>query len=281
MRSRHCKRETLQGTWYSQEVGAEGEDMADKETPLLISQERGILRLTFNRPRQHNALDPDLIGRLETVLRESASDDEIRVLVLSGGRRAFSFGADLRDLPQDPEKRGIALDAVLPRFQTMIVRLAHFPAPTIAVIGGFATGAGLDLALACDLRLASSTAKFSSAFVRMGLVPDGGGTYRLPRVLGLGRAFELLYATQPLTAEKAQGIGLVNRVVPAADLEEAALALARSVAELPQTAVRTAKALLLSNLSEDLEGALAAEAIEQSARFRSRELTEALARLER
>src|SRR5262249_26605951 len=157
------------------------------------SFERGVLRLTLNRPRQHNALDPELIGRLETVLRETASDGDVRVLLLAGSRRAFCFGADLEDLPRDPESRGIALDAVLPRFQTMIVRLAHYPAPTIAAIGGFATGAGLDLALACDMRVAASTAKLSSAFVRMGLVPDGGGTYRLPRIAGLGRAFEILY----------------------------------------------------------------------------------------
>jgi 2-(1,2-epoxy-1,2-dihydrophenyl)acetyl-CoA isomerase len=255
--------------------------MADKDTPLLVSLERGILRLTLNRPREHNALDPDLIGRLETVLRESAADDGVRVVILSGGRRAFCFGADLKDLPRDPEKRGIALDAILPRFQTMIVRLAHYPAPTIAAIGGFATGAGLDLALACDLRLAASTAKLSSAFVRMGLVPDGGSTYRLPRLVGLGRAFELLYASQPLTAEKAHAMGLVNRVVPAADLQATADELARTIAELPPAAVRAAKSLLLSNLGEDLEGALAGEAIEQSTRFRAREFTEALGRIER
>jgi enoyl-CoA hydratase/carnithine racemase len=160
-------------------------------------------------------------------------------------------------------------------------RLAHYPAPTIAAIGGFATGAGLDLALACDLRLAASSAKLSSAFVRMGLVPDGGGTYRLPRIVGLGRAFEILYAAKPFTAERAHQMGLVNRVVPAAELEASALELARSIAELPQAAVRAAKALALSNLVEDPEGALAAEAMEQSARFRSDEFTEALARLER
>jgi len=255
--------------------------MADKDTPLLVSLERGILRLTLNRPRAHNALDPELIGSLETVLRESASDEGVRAVVLSGGRRAFSFGADLNELPRDAEQRGMALDAILPRFQTMIVRLAHYPVPTIAAIGGFATGAGLDLALACDLRIASSSAKISSAFVRMGLVPDGGGTYRLPRIVGLGRTFEILFAAQPLTAEKAHGMGLVNRVVPAADLESAALTLARSIAELPQGAVRAAKALVLSNLTEELEGALAAEAMEQSARFRSPEFTEGLGSLER
>lgn len=255
--------------------------MADRDSPLLVSLERGVLHLTLNRPRRHNALDSDLIGSLETVLRESASDEGVRVALLSGGRRAFCFGADLEDLPRDAEKRGAALDAILPRFQTMIVRLAHYPVPTIAAIGGFATGAGLDLALACDLRIAASTAKIASAFLGMGLVPDGGGTYRLPRIVGLGRAFELLYATKPLKAGQAEAIGLVNRVVPAADLEKEALALARSIAELPSTAVRVAKSLLLVNLDEDLEGALAAEAIAQSARFRSPEFTEALGRLDR
>ena len=234
--------DTRSHAWYIQSAsGAEDAGpMADRDAPLHTSLERGILRVTLNRPRQHNALDPDLIGRLETVLRESASDDDVRVLVLSGGRRAFCFGADLKDLPRDPEARGSALDSILPRFQTMIVRLAHYHAPTIAAIGGFATGAGLDLALACDLRVAASTAKLSSAFVRMGLVPDGGGTYRLPRIVGLGRAFEILYGTQPLPAEKALEMGLVNRVVAAADLESETLALARSIADLPPTAVSAA-----------------------------------------
>jgi len=255
--------------------------MTDKDSPLLVSFERGVLRLTLNRPSRHNALGPDLIRRLETTLRERSTDESVRVVVVSGGRRAFSIGADLKDLPRDAEERSGALDAVLPRFQTMIVRLAHFPAPTIAAIGGLATGAGLDLALACDLRIASKTARLGSAFVRTGLIPDGGGTFRMPRLVGLGRAFELLLAGAPITAEKAGAMGLVNRVVPAADLEASARALARSIADLPPGAVRAVKRLMLSNLGEDFEGALAAEAIEQSVRFRSDEFEMGLKNLER
>ncbi len=178
-------------------------------------------------------------------------------------------------------ERTHTLEALLPRFQTLIVRLAHFPAPTIAAIGGFATGAGLDLALACDLRIAASKSKLGVAFPKMGLVPDGGGTWRLPRLVGLSRAFELLYADQALSAERAAELGLVNRVVEAGSLDAEAMATARGIAALPAGALRAAKKLYLENLNRDLEGALAAEAMEQSTRFRSAEFSAALGALER
>ena len=248
--------------------------------PLLVSLEDGILRLVLNRPQQFNALDDTLIDALEYTLREHAPDEAVRVLVLSGGRRAFCYGAELAGLPRG-EERIFALEALLPRFQTLIVRLEHFPAPTIAAIGGFATGAGLDLALACDLRIAASRSKLGVAFPKMGLVPDGGGTWRLPHLIGLSRAFELLYDDQAITAERAEQIGLVNRVVPAAALDEEAVSMARAIATLPTQALRAAKRLMLENLSRDIEGALAAEAMEQSNRFRSAEFALALASVAR
>jgi len=255
--------------------------MKDSSAPLLISRdEEGILRLTLNRPKRFNALDDALIDALEATLRQHAADDDLRALVLAGGRRAFCFGADLTALPEG-ESRSLTLDALLPRFQTLIVRLSHFPVPTIAAIAGFATGAGLDLALACDLRIAADTSKLGVAFVGMGLVPDGGGTWKLPRLIGLGRALELIYADRAVTAARAAELGLVNEVVPAAALDEAALARARSIAALPPAAVRAAKRLVLANLDRDLEGALAAEAMEQSTRFRSREFAHALVALAR
>ena len=254
--------------------------MPEADPPLLVSLDHGILRLALNRPRRFNALDGDLIERLEVALREHAANEEIAALILSGGRRAFCFGADLEKLPKG-EERSALLDALLPRFQTLIVRLSHFPAPTIAAISGFATGAGLDLALACDLRIAAEKSRLGVSFLKMGLVPDGGGTYRLPRMVGIARAFEMLYSDQALSAERAEAIGLINRVVPQKELEGAALSLARSIGALPRLAVRAAKRLVLDNLTLDLEGALAAEAMEQSSRFRSEEFQAALAALDR
>ena len=254
--------------------------MNDPAAPLLASLEGGILRLTLNRPKRFNALDDTLIDALEATLRQHAADGDVRALILSGGRRAFCFGADLTALPEG-KARSLTLDALLPRFQTLIARLSHFPVPTIAAISGFATGAGLDLALACDLRVASDTSKLGVAFLGMGLVPDGGGTWRLPRLIGLARTFEILYADRALPADRAAAIGLVNCVVRAASLEETALEMARAVCALPAGAVRAAKSLVLSNLDRDLEGALAAEAMEQSARFRSAEFERALAALAR
>jgi enoyl-CoA hydratase/carnithine racemase len=221
-----------------------------------------------------------MIDGLESALREYAFNDDVRALILAGGRRAFCFGADLAELPQG-EARAMALETLLPRFQTLIVRLSHFPAPTIAAISGFATGAGLDLALACDLRFAAQTAKLGVAFPKMGLVPDGGATYRLPRLVGLARAFEMLYSEQAMAAPRAEAIGLINRAVPADELDAAATAQARAIASLPPGAVRAAKKLMLSNLESDLEGALAAEAMEQAKRFRSADFEAALAALVR
>src|SRR5262245_18989057 len=126
--------------------------MKTSDSPLLVACDGGILRLTLNRPKQLNALDAEMIRALEASLRAYAADESVRVAILTGDRRSFCFGADLAALPPGAG-RTATLQTLLPRFQTMIVRLAHFPVPTIAALGGFATGAGLDLALACDLRI--------------------------------------------------------------------------------------------------------------------------------
>lgn len=254
--------------------------MPSTAEPLLVSLEDGILRLTLNRPKRFNALDPEMIRILESSLRAHINDESVKAVILSGQGRAFCFGADLDALPEGAG-RTATLETLLPRFQTMIVRLAHFPVPTIAALGGFATGAGLDLALACDLRIAATNAKLGVAFPKMGLVQDGGGSWRLPRLIGLSRTFELLYADKAITAARAETIGLVNRVVAQGDLEKEATAMAREIAALPGGALRAAKRLVLDNLGRDFEGGLAAEAMEQSLCFRSPEFAQAVAVLKK
>ena len=250
------------------------------EDSVLASLDDGIARIVLNRPRRFNALDGEMIALLDEALSRFAGDEAVRALVLLGGRRAFCFGADLAGLPGG-DALASTLDALLPRFQSVIRRVAEFPVPTIAAISGFATGAGLDLALACDLRIATESSKLGVAFLRMGLVPDGGGTWRLPRLVGLGRAFDLVYGSDAVTAERAEAIGLVNRVVAPDRLEEAALGLARTIGSLPPAAVRAAKRLLLDDLGRDFPSSLLAEAREQTVLFRSPEFAAAVAALRR
>jgi 2-(1,2-epoxy-1,2-dihydrophenyl)acetyl-CoA isomerase len=151
------------------------------------------------------------------------------------------------------------------------------PQPTIAALNGFATGLGLDLALACDLRIAAERAKLGEAFVTMGLVPDGGGTFFLPRLVGFAKAAEMIFTGEPLPASEAERIGLINRVVPSQDLEKSAQELAHKLARGPSLAISLAKKALWKNLHGDLDAALQMEAECQKICFGSEDHREAVA----
>lgn len=236
----------------------------DAASVLLTTQEDSIAWLTLNRPRALNALDETLLHALDEALARlepEAAGDRVRALVLTGAGRAFSFGADLGTLDAgDAEARQARFGALLPIFQRLIRRLADFSAPTLAVLNGFAAGAGLDLALACDLRVASDRVKLASGFVGMGLVPDGGGTYHLPRLIGTGRALEMILLGEALTAEAALAAGLVNRVVAPAALAGAAHEIATRLAAAPRPAARLARELVRTSGFRSFAEALGAEA---------------------
>lgn len=221
----------------------------------------GVLQVRLNRPRQFNALARITFVELDAAMQDFETSGD-RVLILTGAGRAFCFGADFLEF-QDRSR----LPELLQMFQSLIRRIHECPKSTIASLNGFATGAGLDLALACDLRIASERAKLGEAYISMGLVPDGGGSFFLPRLIGHSRALKLLMTGESLDAAEARALGLVNDVCAAEELPAKTLELAQSLVSRPQTALRLIKKLVRQNAQADLQAALNNERDAQLACF--------------
>src|SRR3954447_21253600 len=179
-----------------------------------------VHRLVLNRPARRNALTPDLARALAQEIDQIEEAGEARVILLSGAGGHFCAGLDLRWLDSLGATPSIAdLQHGLSDFQSAIIAVVRSPIPVLAVVQGTVAGFGFDLALACDMRLAGSSATFSSAFARMGLVPDGGSTFTLPRLVGVGRALRVLMTGQSIDAQAALSIGMVEEVIDDAELE--------------------------------------------------------------
>jgi 2-(1,2-epoxy-1,2-dihydrophenyl)acetyl-CoA isomerase len=231
---------------------------------IQLTIANGIATLTLNRPRALNALNRQMLEELDLALDNIAHDQQVKVVVLTGARRAFCFGADFEDLSGETTEATVEkFQDMLPRFQNVIRKLYDLPQPAIASLNAFAAGAGLDLALACDIRVATDKVKLSEAFVKMSLVPDGGGTWALQRLIGYARAAELIFTGEPIDATQAERIGLVNRVVPAAELEATVQTLAAQIAAATTAVVRRSKKLMRSNASVSLNEALNNEELAQ------------------
>jgi len=213
------------------------------------SGENGLATLVIDRPPlnplSHQA-KAELLGCLEAI----AADPTSRCLILHGaGGRAFSVGADIKEFPDMVARHGVRDHAV--QEHTLYNRIDFFPIPTIAAIEGHCLGGGLELALACDLRVASETSHLGMPEVKLGVFPAGGGTERLPRLIGEARARELIYTGEPVDAREAWRLGLVNRVAPAGKALEAAQELGRMIAERPGLTLRTVKAVMDRGLCMD------------------------------
>lgn len=219
----------------------------------------GIGTITLNRPKRLNAIDPTLARELAEVLAEAAADRMVRCVVLTGAGRGFCAGVDLASVPTDVSQFQPG-DTLRRGFHPIIRGLVGLEKPTIAAVNGSAAGAGASLALACDFRIASADASFLQAFVRIGLVPDSGATYFLPRLIGYARALELAILGEAVDAERALEIGLVNRVVPAEDLTKETEALARRLADGPTIAYALTRKAMIHGSNADLETALDYEA---------------------
>lgn len=219
----------------------------------------GIGTITLNRPKRLNAIDPTLAKELVEVLGEASADRAVRCVVLTGAGRGFCAGADLTSFPKDASEFRPS-DMLRSGFHPIIRGLVAMEKPTIAAVNGTAAGAGASLALACDFRIASTEASFLQAFVRIGLVPDSGATYFLPRLIGYARALELAMLGEIVDAERALEIGLVNRVVPAGDLAKESEALARRLADGPTIAYALTRKGMIHGGNADLETALDYEA---------------------
>jgi 2-(1,2-epoxy-1,2-dihydrophenyl)acetyl-CoA isomerase len=238
--------------------------MATESRPVLTACADGVATLTLNRPEVRNALDMAMRQHLEAALTALDGDSGVRVLVVRGAGEHFSSGGDvklMRDNPMTAAEGQSRVEAM----NRAIMALARFRTPTIAMVEGAAVGAGCNLALACDLVVASERARFGEVFARIGLIPDAGGTYFLPRRVGLARAKELVFTADIIDAREAERIGLINRVVPPPDLERETYALARRIADGPPRVLASAKALLDRAPGLDLEAALQWEALTQGA----------------
>ena len=254
------------------------------EEILQSRREGDVLILSFNRPSSRNALTPELAELLARAVDETKHDDSIRALVLTGTGGSFCSGIDLSGLagllaedPSPTNRRILSKRVLAGQLHAAIRALWELPKPTVAAVEGAAAGFGLDLACACDLRVMARDARLSYTFTRRGLVPDGGTGHYLPRMVGLGRALELVLLGEPFDGGRALEIGLSNRTVDAGAVQETALSLARQLAANAPIAVAAAKARLKANdsfgdeLSEVIElaavGAGSADALEGVAAF--------------
>src|SRR5499427_6647846 len=207
--------------------------MAD--SPVLYHRQDSIVTLTLNRPETLNAMNEAMMGELERVLIELEADTTARAVVLTGAGRAFSSGGDQKRSGESPPSffPSDLGGALIERLNRCILRMQRLPKPIVGSINGVAAGAGLNIALATDLRIASDTARFGEVFARVGLVPDGGGTYFLPRLVGTAKAMEMILLADIIDAQEALRIGLVNRVVPGEQLEQETTKLAERLAQGP------------------------------------------------
>lgn len=231
---------------------------------LLSHADGAVHRLTIARPARRNALTPSLARAIARELDEIEESNQAELVVLRGAGGHFCSGLDLHWLRSLGDVPGVQdLQRGLADFQAAVLAIVRCPVPVLAVVEGTAAGFGLDLALACDLRMASAGATFTSAFARMGLVPDGGSTFTLPRLVGIGPALRLLLAGERIDAARAQAIGLVDEIVDDAAIEEEIAALAGRLTAGATSSVRAIKRLVRAQEVGALEQVLAAEGAAQ------------------
>jgi enoyl-CoA hydratase len=225
---------------------------------LLIETRDRIATVTVNRPKVLNALDEATLKELDQAFSALEADPQVKVVILTGaGEKAFVAGGDIAAMqPLGP----VAARTFAVMAQTVLGRIEHFPKPVIAAINGYALGGGCELAMACDLRIAAESARLGQPEINLGIIPGWAGTQRLPRLIGKGRAKELLFTGEMIDAREAWRIGLVNRVVPAAELMSAARELAAKIAGKGQLALGLAKEAVDRGLEMDLARANACEA---------------------
>jgi 2-(1,2-epoxy-1,2-dihydrophenyl)acetyl-CoA isomerase len=235
--------------------------MSGYEFLLYEVSPEGVLTLTLNRPDCLNAFNDEMSFELQKALKAAEKDPHVRCVVLTGAGRGFSAGQDLRS-------RSIASNGSAPhlgesirkRYSPIISKLRSMEKPVIAMVNGVAAGAGASLAFACDLRLAGSSSKFIQAFVKVGLIPDSGACWLLPRLVGMGRAMEMAMLGDVVTAEKALAWGLVTQVVPDEQLQETAQAIALQLAQGPTQALGLIKRAMNKAMTVNLDEYLDYEA---------------------
>ena len=219
---------------------------------LMYEKKENIGLLTINRPEKMNAISQELTAELSLFLDEIENDDELRVIVITGaGDKAFVAGADINELVDRDARLGRRVSR---ERQEIFSRIENLHVPVIAAVNGYALGGGLELALACSIRICSEKAQFGAPEVKLGIIPGDGGTQRLPRLVGQGRAMEMIITGDFIDAQEAYRIGLVNKVFPPEKLKEEAMELAKKIASRPPLAVRYAKEAVNRSQEDSVSG---------------------------
>lgn len=239
---------------------------------LLYEKDERIAVITLNRPKTFNALNSELMGELNRVLDDIENDENLGAVIITGQKKFFAAGADISEIVNI----STTLDAN--RFanmaQALFKRVAELRLPVIAAVSGLALGGGCELCLACDIRIAAENASFGLPEIKLGVLPGGGGTQRLPRLVGVGRAKEMLFSGDPVNAQEAYRIGLANKVVPIESLMDEAKKMAQTFAGRPPFALMTIKALVNAGANMDLNSALAHESRSMEILFATEDSTE-------
>ena len=232
---------------------------------IIFDKEDYIGRITLNRPDRFNALNDKMYDELIEVLDEIDDDEDVRVLIITGAGKAFCAGADVTgDEDSETIIDGGSVKHVQHYLRTgcqKVTRLIQgIPQPTISMVNGVAVGGGFEIACACDIRIGSEKARFMNAFIKIGLFPDMGGTWLIPRIVGINRALEILYTGDPVDAETAEKIGLLNKMAKAEDLEKETMKMAAKIAAGPPLGMALTKMQVYKGQSMDWDSALEVEA---------------------
>ena len=223
-----------------------------------VTKQGNIGIITMNRPEALNALSSAVFADLTKALDQVEHDDDVYVVIITGAGRAFVAGADIGEMAHMNVEEGLSFSEL---GNGLLMRVDMFPKPTIAAVNGFALGGGCELSLACDIRIASEKAKFGQPEVGLGIIPGFAGTQRMARIIGTGPAMELIFTADTIDAKQAEKIGMVNHVVPAEELMDAAIAMAEKIASKAQVAIRTSKMALRRGIDCDINTAVTYEAL--------------------
>jgi 2-(1,2-epoxy-1,2-dihydrophenyl)acetyl-CoA isomerase len=245
--------------------------------PVLEKHEDGVATLTLNRPDKLNAISTDLAVAFNEALGRLSTDKNIHAVILTGAGRAFCAGGDLAEIWKGRQENNVAdLEPLLRAGMQAVLKIRTMRQPVIAAINGAVAGAGMNIALAADVRFASDAAVFGQNFAKVGLFPDYGGTFFLPQLIGPAKAAEMFYTGEMIDAKTALQLGLVNHLVPVDKLEAEAKAFAKNIAHGPRTASRSVKQVLFGNQRVELTKALEYEVEEQMKCFASEDCAEGL-----
>lgn len=247
-----------------------------EEKILLVETRNGVGTITLNRPDKLNAFSDELSFGLQDALKEMEKSKDVKAVIITGAGRGFCAGQDLqsRSISQEQGQRPSLGDSIRRRYNPIILKIRRMEKPVIAAVNGVAAGAGASLAFACDMRVVSEKTNFIQSFTKVGLIPDSGSTFFLPRLLGPTKAFELMVTAEKFDAQEALRLGLVNKVVAEADVLKEAVALAETLAKGPTKAFGLTKRAFNQAVFPDLEELLDYEASLQEIAGRSDDFVE-------